>query len=97
MYIGLHVKYLFLLSYLSESNFLEVFSKNNAISKFMDMRPVGADLLPIAVGRTNGRREKHGEYKRHLSQICYRCQGFVASILCIIGLTSNIKPRRRRQ
>lgn len=29
----------------------------------MDIRPVGADLLPIAGGRTGGRREKHHEFK----------------------------------
>ena len=47
---------------------LEEFLKSNTICNFTDIRPVGTDLLPIAEERTNGRTEKHGEFKSHLSQ-----------------------------
>ena len=46
MYIGLHVKYpLFLSDFNETCNFIERFWKNNQISNFMKIRPVGAELL----------------------------------------------------
>jgi len=44
--------------------------KSNTIYNSTDVRPVGTDLLSTADGRTNGRTEKHGEYKCHLWQNC---------------------------
>jgi hypothetical protein len=45
MYIGLQVKYPFLLSYFNETWLLDKFSKNTEISNFMKIRPVGAELF----------------------------------------------------
>jgi len=43
MHIGRHVKYPLFLPGFNETNFLYRFSKNTQISKFMKIRPVGAD------------------------------------------------------
>jgi len=45
MYIGLHVKYLSILSDFNETNFLDRFSKSPQISNFIKFRPVGAGLF----------------------------------------------------
>ena len=45
MHIGLHVKYPSVLSDFNEINFLDRFSKNDQISNFIKIRPVGAELF----------------------------------------------------
>jgi hypothetical protein len=45
LYIGLHVKYLLLLSHFNETNFLNRFLKNHQISYFLKIYPVGAELF----------------------------------------------------
>jgi hypothetical protein len=45
MYIGLHVKYLSILSDFNGTNFLDRFSKSLQISNFIKFRPVGAGLF----------------------------------------------------
>jgi hypothetical protein len=45
MYIGLHVKYLSVLSDFNERSFLDRFSKSPQIPNFIKFRPVGAGLF----------------------------------------------------
>jgi hypothetical protein len=46
MYVGLRVKYPFILSDFNETEiFLDLFSKNTEISNFMKICPVGAELF----------------------------------------------------
>ena len=64
MYIGLHAKYSLLLSDFSETCiFVHEYSKNTQISNFMEIRPVGAELLH-AVKRSEG----HDEADSRISQ-----------------------------
>ena len=66
MYIGLHAKYPLLLSYFSETCiFLNKYSKKAQISNFMEIRPVGAELLH-AVKRS----DRHDEADSRISQFC---------------------------
>jgi hypothetical protein len=53
MYSGFHVEYAL---FLSDFNFLGGFSKNNQVSNFMKIRPVGAELF-LAGGRADGRTD----------------------------------------
>jgi hypothetical protein len=75
------VQYPLFLSGLSETSFLDRFSKNTAISNFMKLRPVGAELfLPDgqADGRTGRQKERsadrrtgrHNEANSGFSQLC---------------------------
>jgi hypothetical protein len=48
MYMGLHIKYLLLLSDFNQNlTFLDIFSKNPKISNFMKICPVGAKLFHV--------------------------------------------------
>jgi hypothetical protein len=57
----------------------EFAGKYIAIYNIMNIRPVGADFLPRAQGRTDGWTEKHGEYK--LSQFFQRVNKKRTSVL----------------
>jgi len=58
MYNGLHVKYLLFFSDFNETSIcLTDFRKNNQISNFMKIHPVGTELFI----RTSRRTERHEE------------------------------------
>ena len=54
-------------------NFLDGFSKNNAITNFIDIRQVGADFIRGADGGLDGRAGRNVcEFKRHVLQFWER-------------------------
>jgi hypothetical protein len=58
MFVGMHVKYPFVLSELNKTwVFDDRFSQNTQISNFMKIRPVGTELFH-AEGRTDGRTDR---------------------------------------
>jgi len=65
MIIGLHVKYLLVLSDIT-LKILDRFSKNNHVSNFMKIRPVGEKLFHVDE-RTNERtdRQTDGQIRRN--------------------------------
>jgi hypothetical protein len=67
MYIGSHVKNPLLLSDFNETNFLHNFSKNSRISNFMNVCPVGAELLH-ADRRTEEQMGRYDKANRRFSK-----------------------------
>ena len=68
IFIGLHVKYLLLLSDFNETwIFSTDFSKKTQISDFMEIRPMGSELF-----HADGGTDRHDEAIRHFSQFCER-------------------------
>jgi len=61
MYIGLHVECQLFLSHFNEiGNYSTNFRKNKQTSKFMNIRPVGPELLHVADGQRDRQRRSEG-------------------------------------
>ena len=72
MYITLHVKYPSFMSVCNETwIFLGRFSKKLSISNFIEIRPVGAEMLH-ADGGKDKRTDRHYEANSRFSQVCER-------------------------
>jgi hypothetical protein len=69
MYVGLHVKCRLFWSDFNDTNFLDSFSKNDSISNFIKIRPVGARLF-----HAEGRTDKNDEANSHFPQVCERAK-----------------------
>ena len=75
MYIRFHVTYPLLYQILMKFNFLDRLSKNNQISNFMKIHPVGTELLH-ADGRKNGRTDRQTDRQTDMIKLIVAFRNF---------------------